>query len=140
MALAWYPHDTDGEKVLMTIIGAKVLLDMQNGDPRKLIRGRRAPMFFPWRPIQRAATDCGVLIVSSSSDLTNWTNVDRQMLDRTHALVRLARPGSITEPELMTMKGVETVWFDVWCGDQNVQDQLFAAMLEHLPCINNFVM
>ena len=125
----------------MNFIGVKALLEMQNGDPRKLIRGSRRPLHFPWRPIERSESDAGqYLFITTASDLSIWYPADRRLLETPNTLVRLQRPGSLTQDEVMRLRGAEVIWIDCWCGDPSVCEQLLEAMLPELPAVNDYLM
>lgn len=126
----------------MDIIAARFLLEMQNGDPRKLVRGARQPWFFPWRPTPPARPETGKhVFISTASDLSWWKPMDVRMLHwDLNTLVRLQRPGSMTQQELLALRPtVDCYYLDIWCGDETVQAQLWECVLQHSPAINEFV-
>jgi hypothetical protein len=123
----------------LNFIGSKELLEIQN-DPRKLIRGNRRPMFFPWRPTSPANTG-DVLFVSTASDLGCWFRKDRELWEQLQAPVRLVRPGTMTQQQLLALPPtVACYWFDIWCGDEAVRHQLLEVLMTSLNPINDFVM
>jgi hypothetical protein len=124
----------------LNFIGSRVLFDMQKGDPRKLIRGDRRPLFFPWRPTPRPETG-KVVFIATASDLNWWRPIDVTVLEAAKAPVRLVRPGTMTQQELLALPPTaDCYWLDVWCGDEEVRKQLLEVMLPLLPTINDFVM
>jgi hypothetical protein len=140
VALVGDSNNSAGAEIL-TIIGAKALLEIQN-TPAKLIRGARQPWFFPWRPTPPARPETGkVVVISSASDLAWWRPFDVKMLHwDLSTLVRLVRPGSMTQQELLALPAtVDCYWFDIWCGDETVRGQLWECVLQHTPPINDFV-
>ena len=124
----------------MTFFRVKHLLELQS-HPRSLIRGARRCLFFPWVPVERSEGDQGkYLFLSTASDLTMWEPKDVELLQARPAVVRLQRPGSLTQPEMMALKGAEVVYVDVWAGDEAVRHQLLEVLLPQMEPINNFVM
>jgi hypothetical protein len=124
----------------VTFIGAKVLFEMQS-DPRKLIRGSRRPIHFPWRPVPRPEKKTGTAVfISTASDLAWWNQEDVRLLEQLNAPLRLQRPGTTTEQQLLTLPPtVDCYMVDVWCGDDTVQRQLLEILLPNLPTLNAFV-
>jgi hypothetical protein len=120
----------------MNFIGSRRLLEIQN-EPRSLIRGARRCLFFPWVPVERAEGEH--LFIATASDLSMWEPKDVELLQTIPALVRLQRPGSMTQADMLTLKGAKVVYVDVWCGDAAVRQQLLDVMLPHMETINNFV-
>lgn len=124
----------------MVLFGVRRLMEMQS-QPRSLIRGARPCLFFPWVPVEKVESDKGrALFVATASDLRSWRTEDVELLQASRALVRLQRPGTLSQQELMAMKGAETIYLDVWAGDEAVRHQLLEVLLPHMPTINNFVM
>ena len=122
----------------MDCIGAKALLEMQNGDPRKLVRGRRAPIFMPWKT--RGRNPGSIVVITTASDLSVWQPFDIKML-KSNTLVRLQRPGSLTQEELMALPDEpEFYWLDVFATAPDAQSQLLEKWLSLVSPINNFVM
>ena len=125
----------------MDILAARFLLDMQS-DPRKLVRGARQPWFFPWRPVKRTDAETGKhVFISTASDLSWWRPMDVKMLHwDLNTLVRLQRPGSMTQQELLALRPTVDVYhFDIWAGDAAVQAQLWECVLQHSHAVNEFV-
>jgi hypothetical protein len=123
----------------LNLIDSKELLAMQNGDPRKLIRGKRNPIFMPWKT--KGRTPGSAVFISTASDLSVWYPPDVEMLTSAkHALVRLQRPGTLTEKELMALPDEpEFYWLDVFATTPEVQSELLEAWLRLVP-VSNFVM
>jgi hypothetical protein len=123
----------------MDFIGSKALLEMQNGDPRKLIRGRRAPIFMPWKT--KGRTPGSMVVITTASDLSAWHPSDVEMLQSAkHAMVRLQRPGTLTQKDLMELSDEpEFYWLDVFATAPDAQGQLLEAWLRLVP-VSNFVM
>jgi hypothetical protein len=124
----------------VTCIGSKALLEMQNGDPRKLIRGSRAPIFVPWKT--KGRTQGSMVVITTASDLSVWHPSDIKMLkSMEHALVRLQRPGTLTSAELMALSDdPEFYWLDVFATAPDAQGQLLETWLNLVSPINNFAM
>jgi hypothetical protein len=123
----------------LNFISSKALLEMQNGDPRKLIRGRRAPIFMPWKT--KGRTPGSMVVITTASDLSVWHPSDVEMLNSTkHAMVRLQRPGTLTQKDLMELPDTpEFYWLDVFATAPDAQGQLLEAWLRLAP-VSNFVM
>jgi hypothetical protein len=124
----------------MNFIGTKALLEMQS-DPRKLIRGSRRPIFFPWRPVPRPEKSFGTSVfISTASDLNWWRKEDVLLLEELDAPLRLVRPGTLSEKELLALPPtVDAYMLDVWCCEESVRASLMEIFLPQMPTINEFV-
>jgi hypothetical protein len=126
---------------MATMIGARILFDMQN-QPGKLIRHHRSPLFFPWRPVNPVRPGSGkVIFIATASDLSVWRPMDVTVLESARAPLRLVRPGSMTQPEMLALPNTVDVYFlDVWCCDEEARRQLMEVLLPLLPTLNDYKM
>jgi len=123
------------------IIGARALLDMQSGDPRRLIRGQRKVILFPWKPLQPGEPGRALFVVTAS-DLLHWSASDVDLLESygARALIRLQRPGSLTQQDVMALHGAEIVYVDIWAGDGVVRQQFLEVLLPNMEPITSYKM